>query len=62
MGNAILLCQGNHGMISCLAKNCTPGCPGDAMCFLTDGAIGFEPIVVEGCWDVTPKALRTFCS
>jgi hypothetical protein len=35
-----------------------PGCPGDAMCFLTDGAIGFEPIVVEGCWDVIPKALR----
>lgn len=30
----------------------------DAMCFLTDGAIGFEPIVVEGCWDVIPKAFN----
>ena len=28
----------------------------DAMCLLTDGAVGFEPIVVEDCWEVLTKA------
>ena len=32
----------------------------DAMCFLTDGAVGFEPIVVEDCWDVLTKAHNPF--
>lgn len=26
------------------------------MCFLTDGAFALEPMVVEGCWDIVPKA------
>ncbi|CAE7464254.1 unnamed protein product [Symbiodinium pilosum] len=28
----------------------------DALCFLTDGEVGFEPIVVEDCWEVLTKA------
>ena len=28
---------------------------GDAMCFLTDGAFGIEPLIVECCWDVLTK-------
>lgn len=32
----------------------------DAMCFLTDGAIAFEPILVDACWDFMPKAHKPF--
>lgn len=30
----------------------------DAMCFLTDGAFGIEPLIVECCWDVLTKAFH----
>ncbi|CAK8991821.1 unnamed protein product [Durusdinium trenchii] len=32
----------------------------EAMCFLTDGQVGFEPMVVECCWDFVAKAHRPF--